>query len=141
MAAIFDLPHTPMSESVRTSSVVLADLENVGVAFGISLLSCIEAEMLCYFIRASGNMVAIFDLLVTSMSESVYTNPAVLLNPGNVRVAFGISLQSCAKAEIYVGYFRFSGRHLGCIISGYINQHMWEQKLLTYSLSFVLQVF
>ena len=37
---------TPMSENIHTSSAVLANLENVGVAFGISLLSCIEAEIL-----------------------------------------------------------------------------------------------
>ena len=45
MAALFDLPVTPMSESVHTSAVVLADPENVGVAFGILLLSCIVAEI------------------------------------------------------------------------------------------------
>ena len=46
MAAIFDLPLTPMSESVQASSAVLADLTKVGVAFGILLLSCVEAEIL-----------------------------------------------------------------------------------------------
>ena len=45
MAAIFDLPLTPMSEIVHTSSTVLVNLENVGVAFGISLLSCVQAEI------------------------------------------------------------------------------------------------
>ena len=54
MAAIFDLPCTPVSESVHTSSVVLVDLEIVGIAFGISLPSCIEAEILRYFIVTSG---------------------------------------------------------------------------------------
>jgi len=43
MAAIFDLPLTPMSECVRTSSTVLLDPKNVGVAFGISLTTCIKA--------------------------------------------------------------------------------------------------
>ena len=46
MATIFDLPVTPMMESVHTSSAVMADLENVGVASGISLLSWIKAEIL-----------------------------------------------------------------------------------------------
>ena len=45
MAAIFDVPLTPMSESVFISSAVLADLDNVRVAFGIQLLSCIKAEI------------------------------------------------------------------------------------------------
>ena len=39
MATIFDLPLTPMSESVYTSSAIVADFENVDVAFGMSLLS------------------------------------------------------------------------------------------------------
>ena len=54
MAAIFDLPLTPMSESVHFSSAVLVDLEKVGVAFGISLLSCIDAEILRYVTSISG---------------------------------------------------------------------------------------
>ena len=36
LAAIFNLPLTPMSESVHNSSAVLAELENVGVASRIS---------------------------------------------------------------------------------------------------------
>ena len=59
MAAIFNLPFIPMSESVHTSSSVLADLEKVGAVFGILLLSCIEAEVLRYFICT---LAAIFDL-------------------------------------------------------------------------------
>ena len=45
MAAIFDSPVTPMSESVHIIPAVLQDPENVGVAFGILLLSCIQAEI------------------------------------------------------------------------------------------------
>ena len=55
MAAIFDLSLTPMSESVHTSPTELLDPETVDVAFGISLLSSIEAEILRYFICTSGN--------------------------------------------------------------------------------------
>ena len=55
MAAIFDLPFTPMSENVHNSSAVLADLENVDAAFGILLLTCMKAEISRYFIRTSGN--------------------------------------------------------------------------------------
>ena len=46
MAAIFDLPLIPMSDSVHTSFTELQDPENVDAAFGISLLSSIEAETL-----------------------------------------------------------------------------------------------
>ena len=63
-------------------------------------------------------MAAIFDLPVTLMSESVHISAAVLADPENVGVAFGISLFSC----IYK-YFRYSGRHLGFIIFGYFIRH------------------
>ena len=44
-SAVFDLRLTPPSESVHTSPAVLVNLENVGVAFGIPLLSCVQAEL------------------------------------------------------------------------------------------------
>ena len=47
--------HLVRRQSVHTSSAMLADLENVGDDFGISLLSYIEAELLHHFIRTSGN--------------------------------------------------------------------------------------
>ena len=46
MVAIFNLPLTLLSESVNTSSTMLLGPENVEVDFGISLLSCIEADIL-----------------------------------------------------------------------------------------------
>ena len=45
MAAIFDLRHTQTSDSLLTSLFVLLDPENIGIAFEISLLSCIEVEI------------------------------------------------------------------------------------------------
>ena len=45
MAAIFDLPVTPTSESIFNSPTGLLDPENVGVAVGISMLSHIQAEI------------------------------------------------------------------------------------------------
>ena len=50
-----DLPLTPMSGSVHTSSTVLANLENVDVAFGISLQFYIQAEIMRYFTGTSVN--------------------------------------------------------------------------------------
>ena len=80
MVAIFFLPLNLISESVRISSAVLVDLENVGVAFGFSLLSCSEAENLRYFIYFSDNG---DQLHFTSywMSESVHISSAVLEDP------------------------------------------------------------
>ena len=54
MTAISNLL-TPMSKSVHTSSAVLANLENVGADFGISLQYCIEAEIVHYLICTTGN--------------------------------------------------------------------------------------
>ena len=54
MAAIFDLPLTPLSDSVHTSPSELLDPKNVGVAIGISLISCIEAEILRFYLSTSG---------------------------------------------------------------------------------------
>ena len=45
MAAMFDLPVTLTSESSHCSFTVLLDLDNVGVAVGISLLSHIQAKI------------------------------------------------------------------------------------------------
>ena len=45
MAAIFDLPLTPMSESVHTSTTELLNPENVNVTFEISWIFCIVAEI------------------------------------------------------------------------------------------------
>ena len=50
MAAMFDLPVTPTSESINISLTVLLDSDNVGVAVGISFVSHIEAEAEIYAI-------------------------------------------------------------------------------------------
>ena len=44
-----------MSKSVHTSPAVLLDIENMGAAFGISLLSSIDAEILRYVLCTFGN--------------------------------------------------------------------------------------
>ena len=45
IAAIYDFQHTQTSDSILSSLFVLSDPENVGVAVGISLLSCLRAEI------------------------------------------------------------------------------------------------
>ena len=54
MAAISDLLLHPMSESIHTIPIVWLDPKNVGLAFGITLLSRIEAEILRQFTSTSG---------------------------------------------------------------------------------------
>ena len=48
MTAIFDFRQTRTSDSIPISLSVLLNPENMGIAVGISLLSCIEAEILCH---------------------------------------------------------------------------------------------
>ena len=96
-----------MSESVHTSPAALLDPENMGVAFGISLLSSIPRYCVNSYVLPA--LTAIFDLLVTRMSESVHTSPATLLDPKNVGVAFGISLLSSLVAEILRYFTSTSG--------------------------------
>ena len=99
MAAIFNLPLTLMSKSVHISSAMRADLENVGVAFVISLLSSIDAEILHYFICTSGNGGHLqFNFYPTVGEESFYIIPAVLLDSEIVGVTSGISLPSFVQA-------------------------------------------
>ena len=59
-------------------------------------------------------MAAIFDLPVTSTSESIHTSLTVLLDPDNVGVAVGISLLSHIQADIFDIAFVLpvGGRHL-----------------------------
>ena len=114
MAAIFNLPLTPMSESVHISPVVLLDTENVGVAFGISLLTCIEAEIMRYSI-CFWLMAVIFDLWLTPTSHSIYISPTVFLDHENagslesicylvykLRLTFFISSSGLWRATIII---------------------------------------
>ena len=69
-----------MSESVHISSAALADLENVSVAFGISLLSLIEAKVLRYFICTSGNCrPSLIYHLYTPLSDSAVSFKLVFI--------------------------------------------------------------
>ena len=54
MAATFDFSVIRISESVHNSPVALLNPEHVGLAFGISSLSSIEAAILHYFASTSG---------------------------------------------------------------------------------------
>jgi hypothetical protein len=60
MAAIFDLSLNHTSGSIRDSLVVLSDLENMGMAVEISLLSCIEVEIcvISYLLLVNGRHLA-----------------------------------------------------------------------------------
>ena len=112
MVTIFDLTLTPMSESVHNSLTELLDPENVGVAFGMSLLSSIEAEILRCFI-----------------STSDFRRPSLICDSRRIRSVWRwvplcslttIMLVEIFDATLYISwYLSFScllpvyGRHLG----------------------------
>ena len=54
--AIFDFRHTQTSDSLPNSLSVLPDPENMGIAVGISLLTCIQAEayVISYVLPVNG---------------------------------------------------------------------------------------
>ena len=97
MAAIFDFRHTRTSESIPTSFNVLPDPENIGIAVGISLLSCIEADIIVvsFLLRL---MATIFDFRHTQTPDSLHNNSDVLPDPENMGIAVEISLLSCLEA-------------------------------------------
>jgi len=67
MSAIFDFSLIRTSDSPQGSLVVSPDLENMGIAVGILLLSCIETELrLISFFSA-----AILDFWLPVSSDSV----------------------------------------------------------------------
>ena len=99
MYAIYDSSRIHTSSSLQSSLVLLPDPKNMRIAFGIPLPSSIEAEIL-HISYVLPVMLAIFDLPLTLMSESVHTRTSKLLDPENVGVAFGISLLSCVYATI-----------------------------------------
>jgi len=80
MAAIFDLRLIPTSHSIDTGPIVFLDLENVGVAVGISLISCVEAEIyaIVYLLPV---MAAIFDLRFTRNRTLLFLVPSCSLTP------------------------------------------------------------
>jgi len=80
------------------------------LAVGISLLSCIRAEI--YVISYA--LPVIFALQHTRTLDSIPSSLYLLRNPENMGVAVGFSLLSCIRAEIYVisDPLPVSGRHL-----------------------------
>ena len=91
LAAIFDSPLTSMSESVHISSGVLAEPNNVDVAFGIRLLSSKQAKILRCFISTSSYWQP--SLICDSRRHcSVNISHVVLLDHNNAGLVLGLSL-------------------------------------------------
>ena len=91
-----------MSESVDISSTELLDPENVGVTFGISLISCVDTEIMRCFISASGFLAVIFDLRLTPTLHSMNMSLVVFLDHKNFGLVLGFQLVPRIEAETKV---------------------------------------
>ena len=81
--------------------------ENMGIAVGNSLLSCIRAELYVnVYFRLTA---AIFYFRHTQTSDSVTTILSVLPDRENMGIVHGISLLQCIEAEIQVSFISTSG--------------------------------
>ena len=88
------------------------DPENMCIAFGISLLSCIRAEIyvISYVLPVNGHR--------AQTSDSIPTSLFVLPDPENIGITVGIVLLSRLKAEIYVISYLLPvlRRHIGYLV-------------------------
>ena len=71
MTAIFDFQHTQSSGTILTSVFGLFDPERMGIAVGISLLSCVEAEIRATEFTEPTSWIYDFRLLTSCTSLSL----------------------------------------------------------------------
>ena len=83
------------SHSLLVSLIGKLDPENIGIAVGISLMSCLEAEIHAFEVLRSPSW--IFPLPIRS--HSILMSPNGMLDPKNMGVAVEISSISCLGAE------------------------------------------
>jgi len=99
MSAISDLSFFQTWCIIRSSLIVLPDLENMGnIAVGILLLLCIEVEIyvISYLLPVIGT---IFDLSPIRTSGILWSTSVVLPDLEDIGIAVGISLLSCIEAD------------------------------------------
>ena len=100
MAALWlDFRLPVWSDNIRNISIELRDPENMGVAFGISFLSHLQAEIKVLPVWVA----AMLDFRLPVWSHSIQTTSIGLLDPENIGVAVGISFLSLLEAEILGG--------------------------------------
>ena len=73
------------------------DPENIGIAVGISLISCLGAEIHAFEVKRPPSW--IFPLPV--QPYSILMSPNGKLDPESIGIAVGISLISCLGTEIH----------------------------------------
>ena len=100
MAALWlDFRLPVWSDNIRNISIELRDPENMGVAFGISFLSHLQAEIWVLPVWMAA-MLDMLDFRLPVWSHSIQTTSIELLDPENIGVAVGISFLSLLEAEI-----------------------------------------
>jgi len=101
MAAIFDLSPIRTSGILRSTSVVLSDIENIGIAVGISLQYCMDAEIyfISFLLPVNDSHLWFFPI---STSDSLRSSLVVSPYLKNMGITVGISFLSCIEAEVCV---------------------------------------
>ena len=111
--AIFDPQLIHVSGSLRSGLVALPDPETMGIAVGISILSCIQAET-----YVMSDLLPVKDFIFKSwqyhMSGSLRSGLVVLPDLANMDTAVWISMLPCKQTEIHVmsDQLPVDGRHL-----------------------------
>jgi len=91
-ATILDLSLPVRSDSIVGISVGLLEPENIGLAVGIALLSCVQVDI--WVLPAT-----ILDLSLPVSSDSIVCIAVGLLDPENIGLAVGIALLLCVQLE------------------------------------------
>jgi len=86
-----------MSYNILLIDIELAILENMEGAFGISILSCLQAEI---YTCISSLTAAILHFRLTLTSDSILLSAIELAIFENMVGVLGISILSCVHAEI-----------------------------------------
>ena len=92
---IFPLPVWSHSHVMSPNGKL--DPKNTGIAVGISLISCLEAEIHAFEVWRPPSWIFPFPV----QSHSIFMSPNVKLDPENIGLAVGISLISRLGAEIH----------------------------------------
>jgi len=114
MAPIFDFSLIRTSDSLRSSLVVSTYLGNMGTAVGITLQSCIEAEICAILHLLLVNGSHLWFLTDPNIGHSYEFLWVVLPDLKNMDIRLGISFISCIEAKICVTSYLLpvNGSHL-----------------------------
>jgi len=122
MSVIVDFSFFQTWSIIRSSLIGLPDLENMGTAVWISLISCIEADInvISYLLPVNGSHLWFLHYPhICSLRSSLVVSPDL----ENMGTAVGISLLSCIETELRL--ISFCQPPSLILISGFIRQCFW----------------